>query len=227
MVRRKLFVGAIAFFLAIFLLTHSLAVAQASPSVAVGRGGAVASVDRRATEIGIGVLKAGGNAIDAAVATAAALGVTEPFSSGIGGGGFMLIYLGKEHQVLTLDGREQSPASVTASVFQDPDSPTNEPLTLSPNCISSGVAVGVPGTLLTWTEALNRYGTLSVEEALAPAIALAQNGFKVDATFAQQAEQNQARFAAFTSTRELYLPHGKPPQVGSTSKIRIWQKLID
>jgi gamma-glutamyltranspeptidase / glutathione hydrolase len=227
MVRRKLFIGAIAFLIAIFLLTHSFAVAQASPSVAMGRGGAVASVDRRATEIGISVLKAGGNAIDAAVATAAALGVTEPFSAGIGGGGFMLIYLGKEHQVITLDGREQAPASVTASVFQDPDSPTNEPLTLSPNRISSGVAVGVPGTLLTWTEALNRYGTLSIGEALAPAIALAQNGFKVDATFAQQAEQNQARFAAFTSTRKLYLPNGKPPKWVLPSKIRIWQKLID
>ena len=218
MVHRNLFLGAIAFFLIISLLVNSFSVAQTSPSVATGRGGAVASVDRRATEIGIKVLEAGGNAVDAAVATAAALGVTEPFSSGIGGGGFMLIYLKKENRVITLDGREQAPASVTANVFQDPDSPKGEPLTFSPNRISSGIAVGVPGTLLTWTEALNRYGTLSLGKALAPAIALAQKGFEVDSTFAQQTEQNQARFAAFTSTRDLYLPGGKPPQVGSTSK---------
>lgn len=178
----------------------------------------MASVDRRATEIGIEVLRAGGNAIDAAVATAAALGVTEPFSAGIGGGGFMLVYLAKEHQVIALDGREEAPASVTPNVFQDPDSPSGEPLTVSPNRISSGAAVGVPGTLLTWAEALSRYGTLSLAEALAPAIALAQNGFEIDSTFAQQTEQNQARFAAFTSTRDLYLPHNKPPTVGSILK---------
>jgi len=218
MINRKLLLGAIAFLLLFSLLTHSFAVAQASSSVATGRGGAVASVDRRATEIGIKVLKAGGNAIDAAVATAAALGVTEPFSAGIGGGGFMLVYLAKEHRVVTLDGREEAPASVTPNLFQDPDSPTNEPLTFSPNRISSGAAVGVPGTLLTWAEALSRYGTLSLAEALAPAIALAKNGFEVDSTFAQQTDQNQARFAAFTSTRDLYLPHNKPPTVGSVFK---------
>lgn len=218
MVHRRLFLRAIAFFLLFFLVTRSFAVAQTSPSVATGRGGAVASVDRRATEIGIKVLKAGGNAIDAAVATAAALGVTEPFSAGIGGGGFMLVYLAKEHQVIALDGREKAPASVTPDIFQDPDSPTSEPLIFSPNRISSGVAVGVPGTLLTWAEALSRYGTLSLEKALAPAIALAKNGFEVDSTFAQQIEQNQARFAAFTSTRDLYLPNGKPLKVGANFK---------
>lgn len=218
MVHRKLFLGAIALLLVLFVITHSFAVAQTYPSVATGRGGAVASVDRRATEIGIKVLKAGGNAIDAAVATAAALGVTEPFSAGIGGGGFMLVYLAKEHQVIALDGREKAPASVTPDVFQDPDSSTGEPLTFSPNRISSGVAVGVPGTLLTWAEALSRYGTLPLETALAPAIALAKNGFEVDSTFAQQIEQNQARFAAFTSTRDLYLPDGKPLKVGANFK---------
>jgi gamma-glutamyltranspeptidase / glutathione hydrolase len=215
MVRRNLVLGAIALFLVVSLLTRSFAVAQSSQSVALGRGGAVASVDRQATEIGIKVLREGGNAIDAAVATAAALGVTEPFSAGIGGGGFMMIYLKDKDQVVTLDGREKAPASVTPDLFRDPDSATGEPLAFTPNRISSGVAVGVPGTLLTWTEALNRYGTLSLKQALAPAIALARAGFEVDTTFAQQVEQNQARFSAFTSTRDLYLPNGKPPQVGS------------
>jgi gamma-glutamyltranspeptidase / glutathione hydrolase len=218
MIRRNLTGATIAILLIMTLLTRSLAVAQTSLSVATGRGGAVASVDRRATEIGIKVLKEGGNAIDAAVATAAALGVTEPFSAGIGGGGFMIIYLKDKDQVITLDGREQAPASVTPNLFKDPDSPTGEPLSFSPNRISSGVAVGVPGTLLTWTEALNRYGTLSLKQALAPAIALAQNGFEVDTTFVQQIEQNQARFAAFTSTQDLYLPNNKPPQLGSVFK---------
>ena len=194
---------------------------QPKPSqltVATGRSGAVASVDSRATQIGIDVLKAGGNAIDAAVATSAALGVVEPFSTGIGGGGFMLIYLKDQKHLITIDGREQAPASANVDMFKDPDSPTGEPLPFTPNRISNGVAVGVPGTFLEWTEALNRYGTLPIAKVLQPAIALAQNGATVDATFASQIAQNQSRFAAFSSTQSLYLPGGKPPAVGTTFK---------
>lgn len=184
-------------------------------AIAEGRGGAVATEDIRATQIGIDVLKQGGNAIDAAVAAAAALGVSDPFSAGVGGGGFMLIYLKDSDRVITLDGREQAPAATTVDLFEDPASPTGELLPFAPNRISSGLAVGVPGTPLEWAEALNRYGTLSLAEALEPAIALAEQGFVVDANFASQVEQNQARFAAFTSTRALYLPGGHPPAIGS------------
>jgi gamma-glutamyltranspeptidase / glutathione hydrolase len=191
---------------------------QSQPSVATGRSGAVASVDSRATQIGIDVLKAGGNAIDAAVATSAALGVVEPFSTGIGGGGFMLIYLKNQNRLIAIDGREQAPASASVDMFKDPDSPTGAPLPFMPNRISNGVAVGVPGTFLEWTEALNRYGTLPIAKVLQPAIALAKNGATVDATFVSQIAQNQARFAAFTSTQSLYLPRGKPPEVGTTFK---------
>ncbi|MBD3882280.1 gamma-glutamyltransferase [Phormidium tenue FACHB-886] len=191
---------------------------QTAAAVATGRSGAVASVDRRATQVGIEVLKAGGNAIDAAVATAAALGVVEPFSAGIGGGGFMVVYLKEQDQVITIDGREQAPASADVDMFRDPDSPTGEPLPFTPNRISNGAAVGVPGTPAEWAEALNRYGTLTLAEALQPAIDLAQDGFEVDPTFVSQIEQNQARFTAFTPTRALYLPNDQPPPVGSTFK---------
>ncbi|NEQ96675.1 MAG: gamma-glutamyltransferase [Cyanothece sp. SIO2G6] len=191
--------------------------------VVSGYGGAVASEDIKATQIGIDILAAGGNAIDAAVATAAALGVTDPFSAGIGGGGFMVIYLkntnaspGQEpYRVITLDGREEAPAAVTPDLFQDPANPTGAALPFFPNRVSSGLAIGVPGTPLNWETALHRYGTLSLAEVLAPAIALAENGFIVDETFAQQVQINLPRFAAFTSTRNLYLPGGLPPQVGS------------
>nr|WP_121970764.1 gamma-glutamyltransferase [Leptolyngbya sp. BC1307] len=96
--------------------------------VATGTGGAVASVDARATQIGIDILKTGGNAVDAAIATAAALGVVEPFSAGIGGGGFMVIYQPDTDTVVTLDGREEAPAAVMPDLFRDPDSTTGEPL---------------------------------------------------------------------------------------------------
>ena len=78
----------------------------AKNAVAVGTGGAVATVDPDATQAGIQVLREGGNAVDAAVAADAAFGVTEPFVAGIGGGGFMVVYLAREHRVITIDGRE-------------------------------------------------------------------------------------------------------------------------
>lgn len=202
--------------------THRLRAQYAAVPVATGTGGAVASVDALATQIGIDVLRGGGNAVDAAVATAAALGVTEPFSAGIGGGGFMLIYQPGDASdgrgagnVVTLDGREEAPAAVRPDIFVDPDSPTGEPLPFSPNRISSGLAVGVPGTPLNWATAVERYGTRPLAELLQPAIALAEEGFVVDETFAGQVEDNQERFAAFESTRSLYLPNGEPPAVGS------------
>lgn len=185
-------------------------------ATASGIGGVVASPNRYATQAGINTLKAGGNAIDAAVATAGALGVVEPFEAGIGGGGFMMIYLKAENRVVTIDGRETAPLSTSPNLFQDPDGPAGKNLPFLPNRITSGAAVGVPGTLLTWTEALNRYGTLSLDQALKPSITLAEKGFTVNPTFARFIEQNKARFAAFTSTSALYLKTGKAPQVGST-----------
>src|SRR5213082_1315042 len=88
-------------------------------SVAVGKGGAVASVNLLATAEGTRVLRDGGNAVDAAVAAAAVLGVAEPFSSGIGGGGFMVIYDARHHRVTTIDSRETAPEAYRADVFID------------------------------------------------------------------------------------------------------------
>lgn len=204
----------------VVLLTWS-AVAQTAVDkvpVASGFDGAVASVDVEASRVGIEVLHQGGNAIDAAVATAAALGVTEPFSAGIGGGGFMVIYRRDQDRVITLDGREEAPAAVTPDLFRDPDDLEGGNLPFFPNRISSGLAVGVPGTPLNWATALSRYGTFSLAEALHGAIDLAEFGFTVDGTFAQQVARNQERFSAFTSTSGLYLSNGAPPAVGSVFK---------
>jgi gamma-glutamyltranspeptidase / glutathione hydrolase len=120
--------------------------------------------------------------------------------------------------VITLDGREQAPASASVEMFRDPDSPTGANLTFSPNRISNGAAVGVPGTLLTWAEALERYGTLELKDTLRPAIDLAESGFEVDQTFTNQIQQNQSRFSAFIPTKNLYLPNGELPAVGSIFK---------
>ncbi len=187
-------------------------------AVARGTGGAVASVDERATQIGIDVLKAGGNAVDAAVAVMAALGFIEPYSCGIGGGGFMVIYWKESGEVITIDGREMAPNSANVAMFKDPDSADGANLAFFPNRISNGAAVGVPGTVAMWSRALERYGSKPLAELLAPTIALAEQGIAVDPVFAAQTEQNKARFAAFTSTAAVYLVNGEAPAVGSLHK---------
>ncbi|MBZ5737717.1 gamma-glutamyltransferase [Nocardioides mangrovi] len=183
-------------------------------AVARGTGGAVTSVDPYATRIGLKVLREGGNATDAAIATAAALGVTEPFSSGIGGGGYFVHYSAKTGKVQTIDGRETAPAAMEHDAFINPQ--TGKPYNFSPQLVTSGVSVGVPGTLATWQRALDRWGTRSLGRSLKPATALARHGFTVDDTFRGQVQQNEKRFKAFTSTRDLYYAGGHAPRVGST-----------
>jgi gamma-glutamyltranspeptidase / glutathione hydrolase len=179
----------------------------------IGYGGAVTSVDPEASAAGLQVLKDGGNAVDAAIATAATLGVTEPFSTGIGGGGYFVYYDASTGQIHTIDGRETAPESMPHDAFIDPS--TGKPYNFTPELVTSGVSVGVPGSLATWQSALDQWGTTSLSQALQPAIGVARRGFVVDSTFRQQTLENKVRFAAFTSTRKLYLPHGDAPQVGS------------
>jgi gamma-glutamyltranspeptidase/glutathione hydrolase len=179
----------------------------------VGKGGAVTSVDPYASRVGLRVLRKGGNAVDAAIATAAALGVTEPYSSGLGGGGFFVYYDAAHKKVKTLDGRETAPAAMKHDAFIDPA--TGKPYNFTPELVTSGVSVGVPGAPATWQTALDRWGSMSLRDVLAPASALARKGFVVDQTFNRQTEENAERFRAFTSTRKLFLRHGQVPAVGS------------
>lgn len=183
---------------------------------AKGSGGAVSSVDPEATAAGIEILRKGGNAVDAAVATAAALGVTEPYSAGIGGGGYFMYYDSKTGKISTIDGRETAPAAMPHDAFVDPE--TGEPYNFTPELVTSGVAVGVPGTLATWQRALDNWGSQSLKQVLRPATQVASRGFVVDETFREQTLDNKERFAAFGSTSELFLPGGDAPQVGSIFK---------
>ncbi|MGI5227072.1 gamma-glutamyltransferase [Actinoallomurus sp. CA-142502] len=182
-------------------------------AVAVGYGGAVASVDLDASRSGVEVLRHGGNAVDAAVATAATLGVTEPYVSAIGGGGYFTYYDARTHKVSTFDGRETGPAKMTKDFFIDPK--TGKPLAFN-DAVTSGLSVGVPGTLATWDSALRRFGSRRLGDLLQPAIKVAKNGFTVDQEFVDQTTVNQDRFKDIVPTRELFLPGGKPPAVGST-----------
>jgi gamma-glutamyltranspeptidase / glutathione hydrolase len=185
-------------------------------STSLGRGGGISTVDPSATRVGLRVLKQGGNAVDAAIAAAAALGVTEPYSSGLGGGGYFVYYNAKKGAVQTIDGRETAPAAMPNDAFIDKS--TGKPYNFSPELVTSGVSVGVPGTPATWEKALHRWGTWRLDRALEPAIKLADRGFTVDSTFHLMTQENQQRFEAFPSTSAIYLPGGQPPAVGSTLK---------
>lgn len=189
---------------------------QAPPAktpVATGYGGAVASVDRDASAAGLEVLKRGGNAADAAVATAAALGVTEPYSAGIGGGGYFVMYDAASRRVHTIDGREKAPLSADKNLLTEDGKaiPFDE-------AVTSGLGVGTPGTAATWQDALDAYGSKSLREVLRPATKLARDGFTVDETFRQQTADNEDRFRDFPATADLFLPGGEPPKTGSTLK---------
>jgi gamma-glutamyltranspeptidase/glutathione hydrolase len=182
---------------------------------ATGYGGAVSTVDPTATAVGLEVLRRGGNAVDAAVAAAATLGVTEPFSAGIGGGGFFVYYDARHHKVHTIDGRESGPATMTEDIFVDPTD--GLPYDFQEARVS-GLSVGTPGTLATWEAAAGKWGTRSLGSLLQPAAKVADRGFPVDATFRQQIADNAAAFGQFDATSELYLPGGAPPAVGSTQR---------
>jgi gamma-glutamyltranspeptidase/glutathione hydrolase len=179
--------------------------------LAIGTGGAVATVDPDATQVGLDVLAAGGNAADAAVATAAALGVTEPYSAGVGGGGFFVYYDAATGTVSTIDGRETAPLAMGADAFLDE---AGDPLPFE-EAVESGLSVGTPGTPLTWAQALEEFGTLSLSEALMGGIRLADEGFVVDETFRQQTADNEEKFRRFQPTADLFLPGGALPEVGS------------
>jgi gamma-glutamyltranspeptidase/glutathione hydrolase len=178
---------------------------------ATGSGGAAATVDVLATKAAIRTLRRGGNAIDATVAAAGVLGVTEPFSSGIGGGGFMVIRT-RNGKVTTIDGRETAPAAMRPDSFFE-----NGAVLPFVEARWSGLSAGVPGTVATWDQALRRYGTISLRRALRPGIRVARDGFVVDQTFFNQTDAAKDWFDDVPSTAAIYLdPDGTPRDVGTT-----------
>ena len=178
---------------------------------AVGSGGAAGTVDALATKAAIDTLKRGGNAVDATVAAAGVLGVTEPFSAGIGGGGFMVIRT-PQGRVTTIDGREKAPAAMRPDSFIE----NGAPLPFA-DARWSGLSAGVPGTVAQWDEALDRYGSKSLSRLLQPAIEVARRGFVVDQTFVDQTTPVVDYFNDIPSTAAIYLdPDGTPRDVGST-----------
>jgi gamma-glutamyltranspeptidase / glutathione hydrolase len=181
--------------------------------IAVGSGGAVASMDLGASRAGIDVLRRGGNAVDAAVATASALGVTVPFVAGPGGGGFMVIYNARTHTVTTIDGRETCPAACTSTLFVDPT--TGRPMDYTA-ASDQPLSTGVPSMVATWATAVRDGGRLSLGADLRPAIQVARRGFAVNFDFNQLEQAGLSTLQAYPASRSLLLtPSGDPLPVGT------------
>lgn len=165
--------------------------------------GVVVTEESHATDVGAEVLRAGGNAIDAAAAIQFALNVTLPHTTGIGGGSTILVHLAKG-KTFAIDAREKAPAAATPNMF------VGKALA---NANRSGCAVGVPGTLRAIQLMLDRWGTMSLGDTLAPATALAEDGFQVGAALASATTEERARTQP--ETRAVFRrPDGSPLQEG-------------
>ncbi len=172
--------------------------------------GEVASVNPMATDAGLAVLRAGGNAIDAAVAVGLTLGVVDGYNSGIGGGCFMLIRRANG-EIVALDGREMAPAAATRDMFfRDGKADTS----LSQN---GALAIGVPGSLAVYDEAIRRFGTWKMSRLLHDAADLAERGFAVDENYAERIRWEQKELVKCEASRTLFMDAAGDPLPAGTN----------
>ncbi|MCF6270346.1 MAG: gamma-glutamyltransferase, partial [Melioribacteraceae bacterium] len=193
-------------FLNIIFITHNY-----SQDV-VSKNGMVASAHPLASNAGLQILEEGGNAIDAMVATAFALGVVEPSASGIGGGGFLTIKLSTESNGVTIDFREKAPYRATPKIYYSEGKSFKEMVR------SGGMSIGVPGTVAGLTLALKKYGTMNLEQVLKPAIKYAQNGFEVSEKFSNMIVEAYDVISENDATSKIYLSDGLPFMEGAIIK---------
>lgn len=171
--------------------------------------GMVASEQRLATAIGVDILRRGGNAVDAAVAVGFALAVVLPNAGNVGGGGFMLIHDAKTGKQVALDFRETAPAKATRDMYLD-----EQGRVMSRRALHTHLAVGVPGTVAGLTRALEKYGTLKLADAIAPAIKLANDGIEVSAELAARLETNREHLEQWEASRAIFFKEGRPLRAG-------------
>tara|TARA_Y100001934_G_C12368435_1_gene784877 strand:- start:71 stop:1735 length:1665 start_codon:yes stop_codon:yes gene_type:complete len=189
------------------ILALSLVVTQVSATVGTGKRGIVAASQADATRAGINAMKAGGNAVDAAVAVGMTLSVTDSHNSGIGGGCFMLIRLanGKFHAI---DGREMAPAKATRDMFLRDGKAV-------PDLSKTGaLASGVPGALAAYAHASKEFGKLELADVVLPAAKLAREGFPIDAKYARRVPPVANKLRKFPQSAAIFLPDNKPPVKG-------------
>ncbi len=190
----------------ISLMFATLAIAQQAiiserdiftPTIA--KHGMVVTGEEIAAQIGVEVLQKGGNAVDAAVTIGFVKAVTYPRAGNIGGGGFMLIYSAKTKTVIAIDYREKAPLNATRDMFLDKKGNVDSKLSRF-----SYLSAGVPGTVAGMAMALEKYGTLSLADALAPAIAIAEKGFIITPAFSNDIKKMAKRFKKHPTTAAIF-----------------------
>ncbi|MEG2123975.1 MAG: gamma-glutamyltransferase [Clostridium sp.] len=178
-----------------------------------GENGVVSTGKYEASKIGAEIIKNGGNAVDAAVAVAFALGVCEPQSSGLGGGGFMMIHTAKTGENVFVDFREPAPEKATPGMW-----PMDAAGEVDKSKWEGGPSVGVPGEVKGMLHALEEYGTMSREQVMNPAIEMAENGFKVSAVMNRDMMEKFEKLTTYEDLGKIYLKDGYPYSVGDTLK---------
>jgi len=169
-----------------------------------GKSGMVVAAHPLAAGAGLDMLRKGGNAVDAAIATTFALNAAEPFASGIGGGGFMVIYSAVDKKITTINFREKAPAKSFPEMFME-NGKTNERLRRT-----HGLAVAVPGALSGWSYALDKYGTKALSEVMQGAIQIAEEGFPVSKTFSKINKDEYEKLLEMAGESCCYLNEGLP-----------------
>ncbi len=174
---------------------------------------AIASADPEATQAGVTVLKQGGNAFDATVAVAAALAVVEPYQSGLGGGGFWLIHQASNKRNTFIDSRETAPSSARPNMYMDESDHY-----IPGSSINGPNAAAIPGEVAGMVYMVKHYGQLTLAKDFAPAIQLAQQGFKVDKKYQRFAKWRLAVLQRYPSSATIYLRNNKVPPLGTLIK---------
>ncbi len=170
---------------------------------------AIASAHPLATEAGYATLRRGGNAFDAAIAVAAALAVVEPYSSGLGGGGFWLLHRARDRMQVMIDARETAPSLVALSQYLDAD---GKPI--SGATLRGGTAAGIPGVAAGMVLLAQKYGRLTLAQSLAPAIVLARDGFKIDRRYANVTRLRARFLINDANAARIFLDNGDAPEPG-------------
>lgn len=204
---RRHSVPTISIFVAAFLI-HSGTLCASWRKPVSAKNGMVVSAESLATQAGVDILKNGGNAIDAAIAVGFTLAVTYPEAGNIGGGGFMLIRLANSTTTM-IDFREKAPAKASRNMYLDSNG------NVIPMKSELGpLAAGVPGTVAGYLHALEKYGTLSRQRVIAPAIEAAVKGFPLSERFVESLKQSMKEFSAFPSTMNAFTKKGTPYEKG-------------
>ena len=198
-----------------FLMLGLICLMVGLPVIVVGGpaqppAGAVASAHPQATAAGMEILSAGGNAFDAAVAVSAALAVVEPYGSGLGGGGFWLLHRASDGRQIMIDGRERAPLAAQRDLYLDEQGDVVPGLSMD-----GALAEAIPGEPAALAHLSEKYGRLPLAKSLAPAIRLAEKGFKVDAHYRRMAGFRKQVMQRYQSSAEIFLRHHEVPAAGS------------